>query len=100
MTRNGGIDPLRCPGRTPKSLVANRFVQDVLGDEDRDASGDAQGDRVARSAVDLSDVAVLADVDAGEERAALEVVDLDLLDRPAEVLDHAAEQVVGERPGG
>src|SRR5687767_6610482 len=83
---------------TIAELITDRLVQYVLGDEDGHAGRDAQGDRVARAAVDLTDVAVLADVDAGEERPAFQVVDLDLLDLAAEVFDHAAEQVVRERP--
>jgi hypothetical protein len=60
------------------------FIQHVLGDVDRDHRRDAQRDRVAGSAVDLDVLAVLLDVDAGEEGVVLQVVDLDGGDLPAE----------------
>src|SRR5687767_12520230 len=76
-----------------------RFVEHVLGDEDGDRGGDAEGDGVARTAVDLHDFTVAADENAGVERVVLKVVNLDPVDDAAQLFDHVGEQVVGERAG-
>src|SRR5665213_4136959 len=75
------------------------LIQHMLRHEDRHHRRDAQRDRIARSAVDLKNLAIPANEDSREERVVFEIVDLDALDGSAELLDHVRQQVVREWAG-
>jgi hypothetical protein len=72
----------------------------MLSHVDRHHRGDAQGDGIAGTRVDLDDLAVLADENACEEDRVFQVVDLDAVDLAAELLNDVGQQVMRQWPGG
>src|SRR5207247_907234 len=58
------------------------------------------GDGVAGAAVDLDQLAVLADAQLGEVGVLAQVADEDVLQVAAELIDDVGDEIVGQRPGG
>src|SRR5262249_11259230 len=73
------------------------LIEDGFLDEDRHFGADGEGDGVAGAGVDLEVLAVLVEDEARVEGLVGEVVDDDLGELAAELLDDAAQEVVGER---
>ena len=75
------------------------LIQHVFSDKDGNRRRDAQGDRVARPAVDFDQRSVVTDHQLSEERSLFQVVDLDALELSSQLVDHVRQQVVRERAG-
>ena len=68
-------------------VLFQHFAEHVLADVDRHPGRDGQRDRVARPAIDLDQLAFLADAELGEVRVLLQVADDDVLNLAAQLLD-------------
>ena len=72
--------PLRlCAFASEYLLFAADLAQDVLGDVDRHLGGDRQGDGVAGPAIDLDQLAAVADPQLGEVGVVAQFADEDVL---------------------
>ena len=80
-------------------LLAN-FVEDLLGDVDRDVDRHGDGDGVAGAGVDLDQLSFVANPQLGEVGVVRQLADEDVLEFAPEELDRAGQEVVGQGPGG
>src|SRR5579859_617543 len=81
------------------ALFAADLAEDILGHIDRHLGGDGQGDGVAGPAIDLDQLAAVADAELGEIGVVAEFADVDVLEVAPHVVDDAGNEVVGQRPG-